>query len=168
MNSVQSQAPARNVVDFLQDSGTDHQIVRHAELAGPVGSPDDVSRLHGIGIDRIAKTLFIVEVPDRGRSALAVLPVRHRLALDVAAEALGWKAAGLASPEELADQLGQPVRGVSPLGAPAGVRVLIDRSLGAGSPVLVGGGVVGIEVELSSDDLVLATRATVAELGKDP
>jgi len=33
---------------------------------------------------------------------------------------------------------------------------------------LVGGGAIGVEVELSPDDLVLATRATVAELGEDP
>jgi len=168
MNRTQTQSPSRNVDDFLQESGTKHRIVRHAELAGPVESPDDVSLLHGVDIDRIAKTLFIVEVPDRGRAALAVLPVGQRLALGGAAQALGWNSAALASPDELADQLGQPARGVSPLGAPTGVRVLIDRSLGSGSPVLVGGGAIGVEVELSPDDLVLATRATVAELGEDP
>ena len=168
MNGVRNQAPNRNVADFLEDSGTDHRIVHHAALAGPVRSPEDVSRLLGIDVDRIAKTLLIVDLPDRRHSALAVLPVGRRLALSVAAQALGWNGAALASPVELAERLGQPTGGVSPLGAPSGVAVLIDRSLDTGATVLVGGGAVGIEVELSPGDLVLATRATVAELGEDP
>ena len=152
------------LAQFLARWDVPHRVVRHADLEGPVRSPADVAGATGLGLDRIAKTLLVVSAPDRLGSALVVLPVAGKVSFDRVAQALGWPGAALASPAELDRRLRQPIGGVSPLDAPPGFAVLVDRSLAEGGPVLVGAGVVGVEVALAAEDLVRAAAATVASV----
>ena len=167
MTGADSALPAvpRHIARFLAKSGIRHRVVSHALLGGEVQTPDDVARLLPIGIDRIAKTLLVVERPGSQRAALVVLPVCRRLDLDATARALNWTEAVLASRAALADLVGQPVHGVSPFGAPDGVVVLVDLKLCGGPEMLVGAGVPGLEVEIEPDDLVRSTGAIIGDVG---
>jgi Cys-tRNA(Pro)/Cys-tRNA(Cys) deacylase len=138
-------------------------VVDHEQLGEPVRSPLDVARVLGIEPDRLAKTLFVTEAPDHLHFALAVLPALSKLRFAAVADHLGWRRAVLASTEELAAHMGQPVFGVSPIGA-AGIPVLLDRSLAGRPTMLVGGGTAGIEIELDPRSLVLLTAATLLDL----
>lgn len=74
----------------------------------------------------------------------------------------------VASPEALNSSLGYPRNGVSPLGAPADIPVLLDEAVLNYPTVLVGGGATGIEIELSPKDLVQMTSATTGTFVKLP
>ena len=150
--------PAEGVLAALVGRRIPHTVVRHAELAEPVASPADVARLVGIGPDRIAKTLVVTDDSERTRCALVVLPVTARLRFRAVSAALGWRRATMASKDQLARRLGQPVDGVSPIGA-FDLAVLVDTALCAGPPVLVGAGAVGVEIAIDPRSLTAVTRA---------
>lgn len=145
----------------LEHSGVRFVERRHAEYAQPIHTPGDFAAALGYVPQRVAKTLLL-----RGgapRFALAVCPAPDRLDLAAVAHEMGWRHAQFASTEELAALTGYPPTGVSPLGV-CGVRVLLAQALVAYETVLVGGGAVGIEVELAPDDLLRLTGGTVLPL----
>jgi len=154
-----SDQPDVRVQAVLDAGGVQHRVVRHGDLAGPVHSALDVARLLPFDQDRITKTLLLTDRQGRLGSALVVIPVLWKVRFPAVAELQGWRRATLAPIEEVARQLGQPVFGVSPLGNP-GLPVVLDSSLAGGTPVLVGSGVRGVEIEIGPSALAEATGAT--------
>jgi Cys-tRNA(Pro)/Cys-tRNA(Cys) deacylase len=149
----------------LERGGVGFVERRHAEYARPIYTPGDFAAVLGYVPGRIAKTLLLRgETPPR--FALAVCPAPDRLDLAAVAHEMGWRRAQFASAEELATLTGYPPTGVSPLGV-SGVRVLLAESLVACETVLVGGGAVGVEVELAPADLLRLTGGTVLPLVLD-
>src|SRR5260370_38473837 len=146
----------------LEHGGVRFVERRHAEYAQPIHAPGDFAAALGYAPQRIAKTLLL-----RGgappRFALAVCPAPGRLDLAAVAHAMGWRRAQFASTEELAVLTGYPPTGGSPLGV-SGVRVLLAQALAAYETVLVGGGAVGIEVELAPAALLRLTGSPVLPL----
>jgi Cys-tRNA(Pro)/Cys-tRNA(Cys) deacylase len=84
--------------------------------------------------------------------------MRMKADLAAAATQIGAVRLRMAKTDELADKLDYPPKGVSPIGTDL-EWVLVDRSLLKERTVLVGGGAVGVEIEIAIKDLMLITHA---------
>jgi Cys-tRNA(Pro)/Cys-tRNA(Cys) deacylase len=149
---------------------SEHTVHDHARFDRAITSPADFAEALRYPLDRITKSVFLspqsAAQPD-ARYAVAVCGMGRKL--DFAAVSAALDARGrmqVATPEQLGAVLGYPRNGVSPLGAPQGVAVLIDSAVLDHDTVLVGGGAVGIEVEIAPGLLVALCSARVAAITK--
>jgi Cys-tRNA(Pro)/Cys-tRNA(Cys) deacylase len=167
--------PHPKVIDALAsiDDGS-ATIRRHSSYSGNIRSPNDFAKALGYAIDRIAKTVFIAErgvSPDRrlqypARSYGAVcLPAPNKINFKQVAQAFGWTACEIANPNELRTVLDYPSGGVSPLGL-GEIRLIVDEALLSFSTILIGGGEVGVEVEIRPELLISLSHAAI--LKADP
>src|SRR5262249_40384380 len=135
---------------------------QHADCPQPIHTAAEFADALGDAPWRIAKTLLLRgETPPQ--YALAVAPAPDRLDLAALAPMLGWRRAQLASVQERDALTGYPPTGVTPIGV-TGIPVLLAQALFAFQTVLVGGGAVGVEVELVPAALLRLTSAMVAPL----
>lgn len=145
----------------LATAGIPFVVRRHADCPIPILSPKDFARCLGRPLDVITKSLFLELDATEGAPsfAIAVCAVPHRV--DFAALARRWNVASvkLAPRASLAEKLGFPPTGVSPLGADP-YPVAIDEAVFSHESILVGGGVAGVEIELAPADLQRACGAT--------
>jgi Cys-tRNA(Pro)/Cys-tRNA(Cys) deacylase len=165
MNEPIGQSPIHErVAVALQNSGIAHRVHAHAECAEPIRNADEFARALGVEPVCILKTVFLREQANNGRFALVCCSSTRKLDLKATANVLKYGRMEFAPEAELASELGYPRHGVSPLGAPAHIPVVIDASILELPNVLVGAGIAGYEIALSSADLVAATGATVIQL----
>lgn len=141
----------------LQKAGARYKIHRHADQPFPINGPEDFARALGYPLERITKSLFL-RCHCHGKYLVVVCPVNKRLKLTRLAVLVGCKRLELASTEELAILLGYPSKGVPPV-AVGSTQVLIDEDLLEHETVLVAGGEVEVEVEISPLDLRRVSRA---------
>lgn len=148
------------VAAALAQAGIPHVVRRHADCPFPVLSPRDFARCLARPLDVITKSLFLELTDNTQPSAygIAVCSVAHRIDFGVLARRWNVPEVRLASRAALAEKLGFPPTGVSPLGC-APYPVAMDESVFAHETVLVGGGVVGVEIEIAPADLQRATGA---------
>jgi Cys-tRNA(Pro)/Cys-tRNA(Cys) deacylase len=119
-----------------------------------------------LGVDpaRVFKTL-VARVSD-GRHAVGVVPVAAQLDLKALAAAVGGKHAEMARADDAQRLTGYVLGGISPLGQKRRLPTVIDISGSAHATMFVSGGRRGLEIELSVDDLVRLTEATLAEIAR--
>jgi Cys-tRNA(Pro)/Cys-tRNA(Cys) deacylase len=161
--TAETRALHPRVAQALRDAQVAYEVRWHAECDRPIHSPADFAAALGYPIGRIAKTLLVASPGDR-RLAAIVMSVDARLDGRAAGAALGLGRMEIATADELAAATGYPRTGVSPLGLTDAVPVIIDEGLTGYATVLIGGGVLGGEVELTPEDLRLAAHATVVRV----
>ena len=129
-----------------------------------LGAEDAAEKL-GLPLDQVFKTLVVRG--DRTGVILACLPGSTTLSLKALARASGNKQVELVETEDILRLTGCIRGGVSPLGGKKAYPVYVDRS-GLEQPLVsVSAGMRGMQLLLTPQDLIRATRATVAPLG-DP
>jgi Cys-tRNA(Pro)/Cys-tRNA(Cys) deacylase len=101
-----------------------------------------------------------------GRLAMAVVPVSGSLDLKALAAALGGKRAEMAQPADAERATGYVVGGISPLGGRSRLDVVVDESVLALPTVYVSAGRRGLQVSLAPADLLTATGARTAPIGR--
>lgn len=118
-----------------------------------------------LGVDpaRVLKTL-LAEVD--GRLVVGIVPVAGKLDLKALAVAVDGKRAVMADPAVAERRTGYVVGGISPLGQRTTHPTVLDASALTHPTVLVSGGRRGLDLELTPADLVAATSAVVAEIGR--
>jgi Cys-tRNA(Pro)/Cys-tRNA(Cys) deacylase len=151
------------VKEAIATAGIQVAVHDHAALPSEIKNPNDFAAALGYPMSRITKTLFLKSRSD-ATFAVAVCSMDRRLDFNLAAQAVGVRRLETASTDELDRETGYPRNGVSPLGLPDGVTVLVDKGLFDYPTVLVGGGATGVEVELTPPDLVRLSAATVAAI----
>ncbi|HEX5533697.1 MAG TPA: Cys-tRNA(Pro) deacylase [Actinomycetales bacterium] len=124
-----------------------------------LGYGEEAAEALGVQPARVLKTL--VAAVD-GELVVAVLPVPARLDLKALAAAVGGKRAEMAEPAAAQRATGYVLGGISPLGQRKRLRTVVDASALEHDSVYVSGGRRGLDIELSPQDLVAATSATVA------
>jgi Cys-tRNA(Pro)/Cys-tRNA(Cys) deacylase len=134
-----------------------------AEKVGD-GYGEAVARAIGLPADRVFKTL-IAEVD--GVPVVAVVPVATRVSTRLLARAVGSKRAEMMSPAAAERLTGYVTGGISPFGQRRRLDLYLDLSARAHDTVAVSGGVRGLQLEVSPDDLIQITGATVAALVDD-
>lgn len=116
----------------------------------------------GVEPARVLKTL-LVDVDGVG-PVVGVVPADRRLDLKALAAAVGGKRAVMAEPAVAERVTGYVVGGISPLGQKRRLPTVLDASALSFGTVLISGGRRGLDVELSSADLVALTDAQVEDI----
>lgn len=117
-----------------------------------------------LGIDptRVFKTL-IIEL-DSGILACAIIPVAETLNLKNAAKALKAKKATMAKIEDAERSTGYIKGGVSPFGQKKRLATVIDESASNLQTIFVSGGKRGLDIELTTNDLINTLNAKLAAI----
>lgn len=146
----------------LERGQVDYRLHRHADLDVPIRTPDDFASALGYEVGRVAKTLLFRSSLEQ-RYCLVVAPSNRRVRQEALGDLLWIGPAQLASREELAQVVGYPPAGVSPLGVDS-ITVLIDDALMTFPTILIGAGEIRVEVEISPIQLRAITRAIIVPL----
>lgn len=101
-----------------------------------------------------------------GELVVAVVPVTGTLDLRRLADAAGAKSAAMAEPSLAEKSTGYVTGGISPFGQRKKLRTFVDSAAQSYDAVYVSAGRRGMQVQITPQDLVLATGATVVELGR--
>jgi len=125
----------------------------------------EASEALGVSADRVFKTL-IAEVD--GSLVTGVVPVDGQLDLKALAAASGGKKAAMAQVAAAERATGYVAGGISPVGQRKRLPVVVDESAMRFATVFCSAGRRGLEIEIAPADLVRATDATVASIGRAP
>ncbi len=117
----------------------------------------------GVPARRVFKTL-IASVD--GDLTVAVVPVAGQLSLKALADAAGGKKAELAQPAAAERATGYVTGGISPIAQRRRLPVIMDATALDSDTVFCSAGQRGLQVELSPADLIRATGAIVAPIGR--
>jgi Cys-tRNA(Pro)/Cys-tRNA(Cys) deacylase len=98
--------------------------------------------------------------------AVGVVPVDRQLDLKALAAALGLKRLAMAQTGDAERTTGYVVGGISPVGQRRALPTVLDVSATGFDRVYVSGGRRGLDISLSPDDLVRATRAVLAPIAR--
>ncbi|QIM20856.1 Cys-tRNA(Pro) deacylase [Phycicoccus sp. HDW14] len=117
----------------------------------------------GLPAEQMFKTLLV----ETGAGlAVGVVPVSGMLDLKAMATALGVKRVTMADPTAAERSTGYVVGGISPVGQKRPLPTVVDESAELFDTVYVSGGRRGLDLGLSSTDLVRMTGAVVADIGR--
>lgn len=158
MHSMSGGTPA---TDVLVKAGVRHTLHPYEHDPRSTNYGDEAAAALGVDRRRIFKTLIVTV---DSRLVCGVVPVADKLNLKSVAAAAGGKKAEMADPARAQRATGYVVGGISPLGHKTRIPVVIDLSVAEFDTVFVSAGKRGMQVELSPDDLVSLTEATVAEI----
>ncbi|MDD5952697.1 MAG: Cys-tRNA(Pro) deacylase [Oscillospiraceae bacterium] len=130
----------------------------------PDGEIDGISVAHKLGQDpkQVFKTLVT-----KGRSGdyyVFVIPVAEELNLKAAAAAVGEKSVEMLHVKDLCRVTGYIRGGCSPIGMKKQFVTVLDLSAQQLAQMIVSGGKIGFQIELSPSDLAKAAKATFAPL----
>jgi Cys-tRNA(Pro)/Cys-tRNA(Cys) deacylase len=132
----------------------------------PAASSYGLEAAAALGVEpaRVFKTL-LVEL-DGGGLGVGIVPVDRQLDLKAIATALRAKRAVMADPKVAERVTGYVVGGISPIGQKRALPTVLDDSASGFETVLVSGGKRGLDLELSPDDLLAITDATLADIAR--
>jgi prolyl-tRNA editing enzyme YbaK/EbsC (Cys-tRNA(Pro) deacylase) len=154
MSDPASLAPL-HLLTFLRRHGVDAEFVAPGVPMPPVAA---AAAAIGVPEAEILKTLLFAS---EGQHVIAIANGSGRVSRSLLAEASGLAKPRAASPEVVADITGYPAGGVSPLGLPEGLPVIVDIGV-ARIPVAYGGG--GREellLRLATADVIRLNNARV-------
>lgn len=155
-------------VSALVAAGIEH-VVRsydHDPRADSYG--EEAAAALGVDPRRVLKTLLarLEGAGPRAELVVGIVPVDARLDLKALARALGGSRATMAEVHDAERATGYVAGGISPVGQKRRHRTVVDASAQQWDTVLVSAGRRGLEVELAPHDLVAATDAVTATIGR--
>ncbi|WP_186372304.1 aminoacyl-tRNA deacylase [Arthrobacter woluwensis] len=150
----------------LLEHGVTFNVHDHADMAScrPVESPHEVAAHLGYELRRIARTVIVRRRGGDQSYFALVVGADEKIDFPRVTTHLGF-GVKVAPLEDMETLTGFPRFGVSPIGIPAGVSVILCNCLLEQPTVLVGGGATGVEVELPPTALIEMTAATAAHIG---
>ena len=117
-------------------------------------------------VEQVFKTL--VTKGASGAFYVFVVPVAKELHLKSAAKSVGEKSVELIHVNEINRATGYIRGGCSPIGMKKLYRTVVDKSCEALPTIIVSGGKIGAQVEVSPQDLLRLVQGTVAEIAVEP
>jgi Cys-tRNA(Pro)/Cys-tRNA(Cys) deacylase len=147
----------------LTRAGIEHTVHGYDHDPGAASYGREAAEAMGVEPGRVFKTLLASV--DR-RLVVAVVSVAGQLDLKAVAAAVGGKRAVMADPSDAERSTGYVVGGISPIGQKRPLPTVVDETALGHDTIFVSGGRRGLEIELSPTDLVTATNATVAAIGR--
>lgn len=121
----------------------------------------------GVPPEQVLKTLLAQTDLARDHGlVVGIVPVTGQLDLKALAATVGAKKATMADPPLAEKTTGYVVGGISPIGQKRALTTVLDESATTHASVYVSGGRRGLDLELTPDDLVSVTGATLAPIAK--
>lgn len=145
----------------LQAAGTPFAVHEYAHDPDETAFGLEAANALRLDPDRVFKTL-VADVD--GGLVVACVPVSARLSLKALAAAAGAKKALMADPKSAAKATGYVIGGISPIGQRRQLPTIIDASALDHPTIFVSGGRRGLDIELTPEDLIAATKARTAPL----
>lgn len=147
----------------LTKAGIDFTL--HDYTHDPRAASYGLEAAEALGLDprRVLKTLM---ASVDGRLAVAVVPVAGRLDLKSLARALGASRAVMADRASAERSTGYVAGGISPVGQKRSHPTVVDVTALDHATVFVSAGRRGLDLEIAPADLVAATGAIVAPVGR--
>lgn len=147
----------------LTRAGVDFTLHEYAH--DPRAASYGLEAAEALGLDarRVLKTL-VASID--GRLAVAVVPVAGQLDLKALARALGASRAVMAEQAAAERATGYVAGGISPIGQRRRHPTVLDGTALDHPTVFVSAGRRGLDLEIAPADLVAATGATVAPIGR--
>ncbi len=149
-------------IKLLDQAGMAYQLHTYEHDAACTDFGLEAAQKLGVDPQRMFKTLVVRS--DAGTLAMALVSVQNKVDLKKLAHALGSKKADLADPTLAEKTTGYVVGGISPLGGRKQLPTLIDQGIGQHATIYISAGKRGLQLELSPDDLIKLTKATVLTL----
>ena len=125
-----------------------------------------VARKLNQNVEQVFKTL--VTKGASGAFYVFVVPVAKELHLKSAAKSVGEKSVEMIHVNEINRATGYIRGGCSPIGMKKLYRTVVDKSCEALPTIIVSGGTIGAQVEVSPQDLRRLVQGTVAEIAVKP
>ncbi|WP_028048892.1 Cys-tRNA(Pro) deacylase [Cellulomonas sp. URHD0024] len=148
----------------LTAAGVEHTAHAYEhDPASELGYGLEAAAAIGVPPEQVFKTLMTTV---DGTLTVAVVPVTGQLDLKALAHAVDGKKAAMADKQAAERATGYVVGGISPLGQRSAHPTVVDETAWLFDTVFVSGGRRGLDVELSPDDLVRLTGATVADIAR--
>ncbi len=137
----------------------------HAYEHDPRATSYGLEAAEALGLDpaRVLKTLL---ASLDGALVVAVVPVSGQLDLKALARALGGSRAVMAEVAAAERSTGYVAGGISPFGQKRSLPTVVDASALEHPTVFVSGGRRGLDLEVAPNDLVAATGAVTATIGR--
>jgi Cys-tRNA(Pro)/Cys-tRNA(Cys) deacylase len=134
----------------------------HTYEANPTLSGEDIAHILGEEPEKVFKTL--VTQGKSGAYYVFVVPVKEELDLKKAAKAAGEKAVAMIKQKELLPLTGYVHGGCSPIGMKKQFKTFIHATATDYEKIFVSAGKVGIQIELSPDDLITVAGCITADI----
>jgi len=148
-------------IRLLTERGVAHSIHSYGHDPSAPSYGLEAAAALGVEPERVFKTL-LTDID--GALVVGVVPVSSQLDLKALAAAVGGKRATMAEAKRAEHVTGYVVGGISPLAQKRPLATVLDESARGRPTVFVSAGRRGLEIELSPDDLVVLTGATVARI----
>ena len=113
----------RELTAFLDQNECPYSLLEHE----PYHSSEEASRITSVKPEHAAKSLLYASA---GEYALAVLPASERVSTSKLRRALHTKDVRLALPDDIEQLMGCKIGTCHPVGRLAGIRTIVDPSLG--------------------------------------
>jgi Cys-tRNA(Pro)/Cys-tRNA(Cys) deacylase len=131
------------------------------------GKIDGVSVAHKIGKDPMEVYKTLVAQGNSKNIFVFIIPVEAELDLKKAAKAAGDKKVEMIPVKDIQKWTGYIRGGCSPIGMKKPYATFIDQTASELETIIVSGGKIGAQVQLSVEDLKQVTNATFAEISKN-
>jgi Cys-tRNA(Pro)/Cys-tRNA(Cys) deacylase len=149
--------------ELLARLGIRHVLHRYTHDPRHASYGQEASEALGVPPGRVFKTL-IADVD--GQLTVAVVPVAGSLDLKALATAVGGKKAAMADQARAERASGYVTGGIAPVGLRRPLPVVLDESVLDHPTVFCSAGQRGLQIELAPADLVAATGARTAAIGR--
>lgn len=150
-----------NAMRILDGLSISYEMIQH-DLKDGFTSGSDLARMFGQDPERVFKTL----VTDDGRGGyyVCVIPVDDELDLKKAAHHFGVKKIEMLQMKKLLALTGYVHGGCSPVGMKKSFPTVIDETAVLFEKIFVSGGRIGLQIELSTEDLLRAVDGQFADV----
>ena len=152
-----------NAVRLVEKAGVEYTLHTYDAADGRIDGVS-VAEKTGQPVDKVFKTL--VTVGQSKEHYVCVIPVAAELDLKKAAKLLGEKKIEMIHQKELLPLTGYIHGGCSPVGMKKQFITCIDENALLQDTICVGGGKIGLQIELDPEDLAMLTSADFGDIVK--
>ena len=150
--------PSTPAIDAVAASGIAFDVVR----TQPASSAEESAGFQGIELGDLLRTIVVRRGEDD--YVFVLVPGGRRFDWSKLRTLLGVTRLSMPDAEEARDVTGYERGAITPFGASRAWPVMADASIEGRSRVAIGGGARGVNIHIAADDLIRATRATVADV----
>jgi Cys-tRNA(Pro)/Cys-tRNA(Cys) deacylase len=152
-----------NAMRILDNNNIPYNVITYD---GQIGKIDGISVAQHIGKDPIQVFKTLVTQGNSGNIYVFVIPVESELDLKKAAKVAGEKNVQLVPVNDIQKLTGYIRGGCSPVGMKKHYPTFIDLSASQLEHIVVSGGKIGVQIELSVQDLQSVTEAVLEDVTK--